>query len=148
VIRTTCAQNRALSRKVSDEFAVPLCRGHQGELRRSGDEPAWWRNAGVNPLVTARSLWLKKHPLSRKRTGNGASSAADAARTDPKDAARITKRSQLKGRARMTSFRQIEANRRNSRKSPGPTTEEGKRRSRCNADQLLFALDQLDRRKP
>src|SRR5271168_821072 len=33
----------------------------------------------------------------------------------------------------MTSFRQIEANRRNARKSTGPTTEEGKRRSRCNA---------------
>jgi hypothetical protein len=33
----------------------------------------------------------------------------------------------------MTSFRQIEANRRNARKSTGPITEEGKRRSRCNA---------------
>ena len=33
----------------------------------------------------------------------------------------------------MTSFRQIEANRRNARKSTGPRTEEGKRRSRCNA---------------
>jgi hypothetical protein len=33
----------------------------------------------------------------------------------------------------MTSFRQIEANRRNARKSTGPTTEEGKERSRCNA---------------
>ena len=33
----------------------------------------------------------------------------------------------------MTSFRQIEANRRNARKSTGPTTEEGKQRSRCNA---------------
>src|SRR5271163_4939264 len=33
----------------------------------------------------------------------------------------------------MTSFRQIEANRRNSRKSTGPTTEQGKQRSRCNA---------------
>jgi hypothetical protein len=33
----------------------------------------------------------------------------------------------------MTSFRQFEANRRNARKSTGPTTEEGKRRSRCNA---------------
>jgi hypothetical protein len=33
----------------------------------------------------------------------------------------------------MTSLRQIEANRRNSRKSTGPTTEKGKRRSRCNA---------------
>src|SRR5262252_2640980 len=33
----------------------------------------------------------------------------------------------------MTSFRQIEANRRNANKSTGPTTEEGKKRSRCNA---------------
>src|SRR6202007_2227756 len=33
----------------------------------------------------------------------------------------------------MTSFRQIDANRRNARKSTGPTTEEGKRSSRCNA---------------
>jgi len=33
----------------------------------------------------------------------------------------------------MTSFRQMEANRRNASKSTGPTTEEGKRRSRCNA---------------
>ena len=33
----------------------------------------------------------------------------------------------------MTSFRQIEANRRNARKSTGPTTAEGKQRSRCNA---------------
>jgi hypothetical protein len=33
----------------------------------------------------------------------------------------------------MTSSRQIEANRRNARRSAGPITEEGKQRSRCNA---------------
>jgi hypothetical protein len=33
----------------------------------------------------------------------------------------------------MTSFRQIEANRRNARESTGPITQEGKQRSRCNA---------------
>src|SRR3954462_12025035 len=33
----------------------------------------------------------------------------------------------------MTSFRQIEANRRNALKSTGPTSAEGKQRSRCNA---------------
>ena len=33
----------------------------------------------------------------------------------------------------MTSFKQIEANRRNARKSTGPISEEGKERSRCNA---------------
>jgi hypothetical protein len=33
----------------------------------------------------------------------------------------------------MTTLKQIEANRRNALKSTGPTTPEGKRRSRCNA---------------
>jgi len=57
------AQHRALSRKVSDEFTVPLCRGHHREAHRSGDEAAWWKNAGVDPTVTARALWLETHPL-------------------------------------------------------------------------------------
>ena len=33
----------------------------------------------------------------------------------------------------MSSLKQIEANRRNALKSTGPTTPEGKQRSRCNA---------------
>jgi hypothetical protein len=33
----------------------------------------------------------------------------------------------------MTSFRQIQANRRNAWKSTGPITEGGKQHSRCNA---------------
>jgi hypothetical protein len=33
----------------------------------------------------------------------------------------------------MTSFRQIDANRRNARNGTGLITEEGKQRSRCNA---------------
>jgi hypothetical protein len=33
----------------------------------------------------------------------------------------------------VTSFKQIQANRRNAQKSTGPITEEGKERSRCNA---------------
>src|SRR6202166_1037527 len=33
----------------------------------------------------------------------------------------------------MTSFKQIEANRANARKSTGPISDEGKQRSRCNA---------------
>ena len=51
-------QHRALGRKVSDEFTVPLCRGHHREVHRSGNEAAWWTNAGVDPTVTARALWL------------------------------------------------------------------------------------------
>ena len=57
------AQSRALSRKVSDEFTVPLCRGHHREVHRSGDEAAWWGNTGVDPTVAARALWLRSHPL-------------------------------------------------------------------------------------
>ena len=41
------AQHRALGRKVSDEFTVPLCRGHHREVHRCGDEAAWWKNAGT-----------------------------------------------------------------------------------------------------
>jgi hypothetical protein len=38
------AQSRALGRKVSDEFVVPLCRGHHRAVHRHGDEVAWWQN--------------------------------------------------------------------------------------------------------
>jgi len=55
------AQNRALGRKVSDEFVVPLCRGHHREIHRCGDEGAWWSNVGVNPTIAARTLWLETH---------------------------------------------------------------------------------------
>ena len=57
------AQHRALGRKVSDEFTVPLCRGHHREVHRSGDEAAWWSKAGIDPTIPARALWLKTHPL-------------------------------------------------------------------------------------
>jgi hypothetical protein len=56
-------QHRALGRKVSDEFTVPLCRGHHREAHRSGDEVAWWKNAGIDPTSTARALWVETHPL-------------------------------------------------------------------------------------
>jgi ERF superfamily len=57
------AQDRAVGRKVSDEFTVPLCRGHHREVHRCGDEAQWWRNAGIDPAMAARSLWLQNHPL-------------------------------------------------------------------------------------
>jgi hypothetical protein len=57
------AQSLALGRKVSDEFTVPLCRGHHREVHRCGDEPAWWKKTGVDPSAVARVLWLRTHPL-------------------------------------------------------------------------------------
>jgi hypothetical protein len=57
------AQAQALGRKVSDEFTVPLCRGHHREVHRCGDEAAWWKKTGIDPSSAARVLWLKTHPL-------------------------------------------------------------------------------------
>jgi hypothetical protein len=59
------AQSRALGRKASDEFTVPLCRAHHREIHRCGDEGLWWQNTGTDPLVAARTLWLETHPLLR-----------------------------------------------------------------------------------
>jgi len=71
------AQHRALGRKVSDEFTVPLCRGHHREVHRSGDEAGWWKKTGIDPAVPARTLWLETHPLptaSDKMSLEGATS--------------------------------------------------------------------------
>ena len=57
------AQSPALGRKVSDEFTVPLCRGHHREVHRCGDESVWWNKIGINATTAARVLWLKSHPL-------------------------------------------------------------------------------------
>ena len=60
--RLRFTQSRALGRKVSDEFTVPLCRGHHREVHRCGDEARWWRVVGVDPAPAARDLWLHTHP--------------------------------------------------------------------------------------
>jgi hypothetical protein len=59
------AQSRALGRKVSDEFTVPLCRAHHREIHRCGNEGSWWRNTRIDPLAAARALWLETHPFAR-----------------------------------------------------------------------------------
>jgi hypothetical protein len=50
-------QPRALGRRVSDEFTVPLCRTHHRGLHRAGEERTWWKQAGIDPLEAARGLW-------------------------------------------------------------------------------------------
>ena len=51
------AQPRALGRRVSDEFTVPLCRVHHRELHRQGDERAWWNKANIDPMPIALRFW-------------------------------------------------------------------------------------------
>ena len=51
------AQPRALGRKSSDEFTVPLCRVHHREVHRVSNEQAWWQSVGIDPLSVAQQLW-------------------------------------------------------------------------------------------
>src|SRR5207237_114537 len=57
------AQSRGLGLKVSDEFTVPLCRGHHREVHRYGKESQWWENAGINSLEIASKLWQDTHSV-------------------------------------------------------------------------------------
>src|SRR5271165_4178704 len=74
------AQPRALGRKVSDEYTIPVCRLHHRDLHSYGDEASWWAGVNVDPLPIALELWRRSraqavllpdqrnHPLSIRRT--------------------------------------------------------------------------------
>jgi hypothetical protein len=64
------AQPRALGRKVSDEYTVPVCRLHHRELHRYGDEASWWAAVNVDPLPIALELWQLSRPGLQKETVN------------------------------------------------------------------------------
>jgi ERF superfamily len=68
------AERRALGRKVSDEFTVPLCRLHHRELHQRGDELTWWQHLNVDPLDTAQHLWEQTRPKIAVPTSGGAES--------------------------------------------------------------------------
>jgi hypothetical protein len=84
------AQPRALGRKASDEFTVPLCRVHHREVHRVGNEQAWWQAAGIDPLSVAQTLWSKTRASEGhicadegKRTPASAPADPSAERTKP-----------------------------------------------------------------
>lgn len=71
------AQPRALNRKVSDEYTVPVCRVHHRELHRYGDEASWWAGVKIDPLPIARELWRRSRPAEiNKGTNFGQTSEA------------------------------------------------------------------------
>jgi hypothetical protein len=78
-------QPRALGRKASDEFAVPLCRSHHRAVHRAGDEKAWWKQAGTDPIKAARQLWnhtrIDEGRIEPEPTAQGAT--ADRPADDP-----------------------------------------------------------------
>ena len=54
------AQPRAMGRKVSDEFTVPLCATHHHQLHMRGNELEWWKENQIEPLSIADDLWRNK----------------------------------------------------------------------------------------
>jgi DNA recombination protein Rad52 len=55
------AQPRGIGLKVSDEFTVPLCRGHHRQLHQAGNEVSWWENLHIDALAIAKDLWRQTH---------------------------------------------------------------------------------------
>ena len=51
------AQTRAMSRKVSDEWTVPLCTIHHRALHDCGGEQKWWAQRNIDPLKEALQFW-------------------------------------------------------------------------------------------
>jgi hypothetical protein len=64
-------QPRALGRKASDEFTVPLCRGHHRAVHQKGNEQAWWVSVGIDPSLAARKLWEHTQVGEGKREATG-----------------------------------------------------------------------------
>jgi hypothetical protein len=65
------AQQRAMGRKVSDEFTVPLCRTHHRELHQRGDERSWWQELSLDPMPMAQRLWLRTRSNGRTTCASG-----------------------------------------------------------------------------
>ena len=87
------AQPRALGVKVSDEFTVPLCRGHHRQLHQAGNEIAWWKGLNIDALSLARQLWEQTHPNEGQ-----------------------TEKQQQASNQRMATGKQIAANQQNAKK--------------------------------
>jgi hypothetical protein len=100
------AQSRGLGLKVSDEFTVPLCRGHHREVHRAGLEKKWWSTVGIDATGVARKLWIETHPLrpSPSRFAEDAPAAPATAAINATEGVRqrarkvrLTKRTQISG---------------------------------------------------
>ena len=79
-------QPRALGRKASDEFAVPLCRVHHRAVHRVRDEQAWWQASGIDAMQVARQLWndtrIDEGRIEPERVPQAAGSVPHAAASD------------------------------------------------------------------
>jgi hypothetical protein len=79
-------QPQALGRKASDEFAVPLCRVHHRAVHRAGDERAWWKQVGIDPIKVARKLWSRTRAKEGRIGPHRPAHTADSTSTLSSDA--------------------------------------------------------------
>ncbi len=65
------AQPRAMGRKVSDEWVVPLCVTHHRSLHDVGDEEHWWKQHGsIDPISEAELLWEQTRAAKFNKTAD------------------------------------------------------------------------------
>jgi hypothetical protein len=74
------AQPRAIGRKVSDEYTVPVCRLHHRELHRYGDEVSWWAGVSIDPMPIARELWRRSRLAHPRRLSPSPGGDSDESR--------------------------------------------------------------------
>ena len=79
------AQPRAIGLKVSDEFTVPLCRGHHRQLHQVGNEVNWWGALKIDALPIARQLWDQTHAKGGLDDQQIETTIADASETTTKN---------------------------------------------------------------
>jgi hypothetical protein len=70
-------QPRALGRKTSDEFVVPLCRTHHRAAHRAANEQAWWKAIGIDPVKVAHKLWKESRVGKTNDTSHQTPSRVD-----------------------------------------------------------------------
>jgi DNA recombination protein Rad52 len=76
-------QPRALGRKASDEWVVPLCNLHHRSLHDGGNEEAWWMQHRIDAAAEAARLWREQH------TSGGSAVTSDPGPTETAPASSV-----------------------------------------------------------
>jgi hypothetical protein len=79
------AQPRGIGLKVSDEFTVPLCRGHHRQLHQAGNEVTWWENLHIDAIAIAKDLWKQTHTKDRRVDAQAQTMTIDTSETSAKN---------------------------------------------------------------
>ena len=79
------AQPRGIGLKVSDEFTVPLCRGHHRQLHQAGNEVGWWENLKIDATGIAKDLWKQTHSKDGRVDPQTQSTTMDTSETTAKN---------------------------------------------------------------